>query len=101
VSTPSATPVEADFIEGTIDRIDRGKRSFRLNSGGVYKEFGYRDDTRFLIVSGVSVRLDEYLESWPNSLPISERQTVRVKWRASANNATLIATEVAPTKSKP
>lgn len=62
------------------------------------REFGFRDDTQFEIVVGVAVRLDEYVETHPSSLPFAEQERVRVKWRASTTSDSQVATHVSPAK---
>jgi hypothetical protein len=58
----------------------------------------FRDDTQFEVVAGVKVRLEEYVESRPESLPIAEQERVKVKWRQSTSSDLDVATEVSPSK---
>jgi hypothetical protein len=94
----TATPVEANVAVGVVDKIDRVKRVFTLKTTMGPRTFGFRDDTTFEVVAGVKVRLDEYVETRPESLPFAEQERVRVKWRQSSSSDVGIATDVAPSK---
>ena len=105
-SAPAVAPLvssippalEANIAIGTVEKIDRVKRTFSLKTPTGTREFGFRDDTQVEIVPGLTVRLDEYVETHPSSLPFAEQERVRVKWRPSSTAGSQVATHVSPAK---
>lgn len=87
-----------NMVTGTLDSIDRTARTFALKqSNGDTRTFSYRDDTKLVLVTGSSIRFDEFGEASGGLLPVAKGDKVSISWRMSANGKDQIAETVQKT----
>lgn len=85
-------------VVGEIQSIDRTARRFVVKpTAGENRTFSYRDDTKLVMVTGSSIRFDEFGEASGGLLPVSKGDKVTITWRMSANGKDQIADTVQKT----